>query len=303
MKKDYKNFNTTSCMLCGEKGLSFVNNLRDDDEHWAARCNTCGHVQTTPLPTIDEDEKLYQDNMFRRLISKSEMDDILLMQKYEPYADKQVNIIKNRLPKDKTILEIGSGYGWFIEKIRAEGYVAEGIELSDEKCEMALKRANIQLHNINILRDGSQDIGKFDAVCMFQVLEHIAEPVEFLKRASQFLKKNGCVVIEVPNFNAYMKQYSKEYNDFSYFRCHLSYFTPETLTKVLDMAGFTNIRILGDQLYSVENAIHWIRNKEPFKPYCQVEMPDGLEFVNKFYQQQMEENLTSDCLVAIGEIL
>lgn len=297
-------FKSAPCILCGSIGLTFVNNTRDTDKHQAAKCNVCDHVQLTPLPTIAEDERYYQNNQgMRNLVQKSELDDTQLMNKYEPWAVSQVDTVRHILPKGKSLLEIGSGYGWFIEKIRAEGYMAEGIEISDEKCNMALDRANIQLHNINILCGISQDIRKFDAICMFHLLEHIPNPVEFLRRASEFLNDKGMVVIEVPNFNAYMKKYSNEYNDFQYFRAHLSYFTPDTLKKAMNMAGFGEVRILGKQLYSVENAIHWMRNKVPFKPYSQLEMPEGLEFVNNFFKEEMEKNMTSDMLVATGVLL
>ena len=87
---------------------------------------------------------------------------------------------------------------------------------------------------------------------------------------------------------------------FQYFRGHISYFTPETLSRVMTQAGYKNVRIMGKQLYSIENAIHWARNNAPFKPYCQFELPEGLEFVNEFFKKQMETNLTSDCLFAVG---
>jgi 2-polyprenyl-3-methyl-5-hydroxy-6-metoxy-1,4-benzoquinol methylase len=291
-------------MLCNGNGLSFVHNLRDDKEHWAARCNVCGHIQITPLPTVDEDERYYKEiESHRRFIPKSEMDDLLMMKKYEILGIKQVDLIKKILTKDKTILEIGSGYGWFVEKMRADGYLVEGIELNDEKCSLANKRAKIQLQNINILRDDiSYNIGKFDAICMFQVFEHILNPVMFLQKIREFVKEGGVIIIEVPNFNAYIKRCSKEYNDFQYLRPHCSYFTPETLTMVLNMANFTDIHVLGEQIYSVENAIHWMRNKEPCKSICQVEMPNELIFINDFYKQRMEEQMISDNLVAIGRI-
>jgi len=82
-------------MLCSNVSLHFINNLRDDNTHFAAECPSCGHVQITPLPSID--------------------------------------ILK--------ILEIGSGYGWFVEKMEKKGFSVDGIELGMEKSILAQKRA------------------------------------------------------------------------------------------------------------------------------------------------------------------
>jgi hypothetical protein len=67
-------FSTQICMLCGNIGLEFVNNLRDDDTRFAAVCRACGHTQVSPLPSIKEDEEFYQKNeMDRRLIPKTQL--------------------------------------------------------------------------------------------------------------------------------------------------------------------------------------------------------------------------------------
>jgi hypothetical protein len=122
----------------------------------------------------------------------------------------------------------------------------------------------------------------------------------FLKGVLRALKPGGKLIIVVPNFFDKLKQLSEKYNNFSYFRAHLSYFKPTTLHLLLDKSGLTNTQIEGTQLYSIENAIHWIRTGIPFLERSQIEMPAGLEWIGDQYKRTLEKELVSDGLIAIG---
>ena len=58
-------------------------------------------------------------------------------------------------------------------------------------------------------------IGKYDVIVMFQVLEHIPEPVLFLKNVGRLLKKTGKLIIEVPNLDDHLLNLNEEYFNFS----------------------------------------------------------------------------------------
>jgi 2-polyprenyl-3-methyl-5-hydroxy-6-metoxy-1,4-benzoquinol methylase len=300
MTKHPFDFESAECMLCGNTGLDFVNSLRDDETHWAAKCKACGHVQLTPLPTEEEENCYYQTN---KLYSISKMNDDQLVLKLAQLVDIQLEITKAITPPPHCkLIEIGSGYGLFLDRARAAGYDVDGVEISEDKQLYCENRFGIKPLNFNLVSQNSPKelYGHYDVAVMFFLLEHIPNPVEFLKRTGNLLKKNGKVIILVPNVNEYMKQYCKEYNDFHYLRPHLSYFSADVLLKVLSDSGFSNIKIYGKQQYSIENAIHWARNKAPFLAYNQIAMPEGLEFVNEYYKQKMESEMKSDMLVATG---
>jgi 2-polyprenyl-3-methyl-5-hydroxy-6-metoxy-1,4-benzoquinol methylase len=261
----------------------------------------------TPLPTIAEDIEFYQKNeMQRRLTSIAEMTDDELMYRQEPYGVSQADSVCEILSPEMSILEIGSGYAWFIEKMKMKGFIhIEGVELSDAKRKMVKGRLGIDLHNFNIVQSlpppGME--GQYDAVCLFHLLEHVPDPVLFLKRLSCFLRHGGMLILEVPNFDDYLKSECMEYNNFLYLRAHISYFSVQALERTLQMAGFSNIKIIGKQLYSIENAIYWLRNRKPFKAGMQVNLPSCLEFVNRYFKSEKEKTLTSDTLFATAELL
>jgi 2-polyprenyl-3-methyl-5-hydroxy-6-metoxy-1,4-benzoquinol methylase len=305
-----KENNTDSliCMLCGGGGGTFINNLRDDAGRQAVRCNSCGHVQVYPLPEIDEDENYYKQNYNEKqnykTILHSNQSDEEIMYKYENLAVAQKDSVVGFIPKNSKILEIGSGYGWFVEKMRDGGYSIDGAEISQDRIYFCQKRSGIKLINHNFLLDKTPEtmLKAYDAVCLFHVLEHIRNPVAFLNNIKECLKPDGTLLVEVPNFNDYNKKLSVAYNDFTYMYEHLSYFTPESLTFLLNKAGFKNVTIRGVQRYSVENAIWWIRNGKPHTGYQQLELPEGLEWVNQYYKDVMEKELKSYAIMGLAAL-
>lgn len=292
------------CVLCGRTKWSFHHALRDDDARWVGLCAACGHIQITQLPTLDEDDAYYQTNtQIRTVVPESVLDDEQLMYKYKPFAAWQVKKAKAKIAPRSSVLEIGSGYGWFVELMRAEGYAVEGIEISRERRNLVRKRSGIVLHEINVLRDDLDDadlLGRFDAVWIYHVLEHIVNPQAFLKRVAKYLKKSGKIFVTVPNVRDFNKSIVKEYEDFCYLRAHVSYFSAETLTALFEQCGFSAITVSGDQPYSVENAFYWLREKKPFGEYYQLASPAGMEFLDDFYKQHLEQQLLSWSIAACG---
>ena len=265
------NLNSSVCLLCKNTGMDFVNILRDDDTRCAAKCKYCGHIQLAPLPTAEEDEQFYKTNQMMKNVFK-DIDTLQteeqLMYRMELFVREQADTLCKYLPvpsDDYRILEIGSGYGWLPQFLTEKGYNVTGIEINEVKRELCKKRCGIGLSNCNILIDepNNRHERAYDAVLIMQTLEHIYDPKLFLTRAGQLLKSGGTIYVDVPNYNDWYKKYQNEYKNWSFFRSHVSYFTPEMLSSVLVECGFNNITVYGHQPHSIENALHWWRNKEP----------------------------------------
>ncbi|MDR1127327.1 MAG: class I SAM-dependent methyltransferase [Treponema sp.] len=299
------------CLLCGEVGLAFVNKLRDDDTHYATRCNHCGHVQLAPLPTVEEDEEFYKkDKMLKNIFKdiQSLQTEEKLMYRMELFVHEQADNLEKYLPPkseqaDMRLIDIGTGFGWLPQFMREKGYQMDGVEINDEKRELCKQRCGIEIFGWNFLKDEPEVMekaGYYDVLCMTHVLEHISDPVLFLKRASILLKPKGMLFIDVPNFNDYYREYQKEYSDWAFMRAHVNYFTPETLTKVMERGGFSEMKVYGHQPHSIENAIHWWRNKAPDLRWHQFYLPEPLEWINKIYKAKIESEVKSTFISAVG---
>ena len=132
----------------------------------------------------------------------------------------------------KTLLEIGVGAGQSILWFEEEGFDVSGIEPDGRNVSMinkVLKRGKVAETSV----EGFSSDKVFDVIWMSHVLEHLIEPVRFLKKIRNNLKKNGIFFIEVPNCEYEpMLQSSIEKNP------HLYHFTKKALTKMVEETGY-----------------------------------------------------------------
>ncbi|MBL7933195.1 MAG: class I SAM-dependent methyltransferase [Bacteroidia bacterium] len=109
----------------------------------------------------------------------------------------------SRIHSNEHLLEIGSGDGAFLTKLKNNKAVhCTGLEFNPN----AIKRGRekgIDLAQQSISDHVKQQAGKYDVVCSFQVMEHISEIHSVLLDSIKALKPHGRLVIAVPNNDAY----------------------------------------------------------------------------------------------------
>jgi SAM-dependent methyltransferase len=103
------------------------------------------------------------------------------------------------------ILEVGCGPGLFIEKAirRLPHSDIMGIELSESAVQKA-KANKLAVESLDLHTLRAQ--GKcFDAVCCFQVMEHVNHPHRFLTEMVQLLRPGGRMILTVPNQDSFLQ--------------------------------------------------------------------------------------------------
>ena len=109
-------------------------------------------------------------------------------------------LAKNLAPAHARILDIGCGSGLFLSILREEGAQVTGIELSDSRAHYAETIHGIQVHKIPIESDfwHRSHAGSFDAVTLWDVIEHVNYPYRTLQCAAHVLKPGGFLLIDTP---------------------------------------------------------------------------------------------------------
>ena len=135
----------------------------------------------------------------------------------------------------RRILEVGCGEGILLEKL-AHGYEAWGLDFNREAVNAArskgLKAFPCTVGEFRVLHAEIL----FDAVALFHVIEHVAEPFLFLKEIREVLVKGGRLFISVPNPDRYNLKFEREVWDFP--PHHITRFSKAGISSLLKRAGF-----------------------------------------------------------------
>ncbi len=108
------------------------------------------------------------------------------------------------LKEDDKILEVGSGGLGFLEKLYKLGYNITGLELNEDSV-LKGKQKDLKVLNETIQQHSLSNLGIYDVVCSYQVLEHISEVHSFIKAQVDCLKIGGKLIISVPNNDSFIK--------------------------------------------------------------------------------------------------
>lgn len=103
-----------------------------------------------------------------------------------------------------------------------------------------------------------------DVVTCFSVIEHVQDPVGLLADIRMLLRPGGHVVISTPNAaDALLSLLPGDYERFFYRKAHLYYFDAEAITRALERAGFTEVRVRFVQRFGLGNTLGWLKERRP----------------------------------------
>ena len=144
------------------------------------------------------------------------------------------------------ILDIGCGNGRYLSTLKKQGWQTYGIEQSPKSSKYARDVLQLEVNTGDLL-DCKYQAEFFDVITMWHSLEHLYEPILTLKEAKRILKDDGLLIITVPNVNSFAAKVFKKYWYQLEIPIHLIAFTPDSITRMLDVAGLKAKRIYYDR--------------------------------------------------------
>jgi 2-polyprenyl-3-methyl-5-hydroxy-6-metoxy-1,4-benzoquinol methylase len=232
------------CLLCGKD--KFIDVF--GKEHFLVRCKNCGLVFSREIPSTDELRKYYDEYPTYETISH------LTIKRYNEILDKL-----EKYRSTNNLLETGCGFGYFLDEARKRNWNVYGTEFS-RKTIMACEKKNI------IIGESVEAItikckNKFDAVVSIEVIEHLTDPNEEVKKYSEAIREGGVIYITTPNFNSLSRRILGTNWNVLIYPEHLHYFTSSTLHQMMKKHGFKSIQRSSSGL-SLGRLIYTLRSKK-----------------------------------------
>ena len=103
------------------------------------------------------------------------------------------------------LLDVGCGTGYFLAAAQRAGYQVTGLDLNREQLDIARRSFGLSDLHATMLSEYERTVppGSLDIVTAFQVLEHVAAPMDFIAEAVRLVKVGGCVAVGVPNWRVW----------------------------------------------------------------------------------------------------
>lgn len=202
--------------------------LPDRIHYRMVECRKCKLLRSDPVADSDTLLQLYIKSKF----SYGKQIDFLKTT-YGRYLD----LAKKISPQAKSLLEIGCGSGFFLEEAIKHGIPnVWGVEPSTNAASQAPQNLKGKII-LDIMRPGlfPKDT-TFDIICIFQVLDHMSDPVGTLKECQKLLSPNGVILILNHDIDAWSAKLLGESSPIIDIE-HTYLYSKKTLAKILDAAN------------------------------------------------------------------
>lgn len=208
----------------------------EKDHLQLVRCQACDLVYTNPIFDEEHYRQIYQSKEYQEIVRKLGIDSHLY--RVSRFGAERVSIMQRFIPREAgtpRLLDVGCSTGFVVEAAQEAGWKAMGIDLNPSAIEFGRQRG-LDLH-AQALGDVAYPAETFDAISMFDVIEHMPCPSTILQQSIRLLKAGGIVFIYVPNYDSASRILMGRDAQFIWPTHHLNYYTPRTIVDLLERHG------------------------------------------------------------------
>lgn len=222
-----RNIGTFACILCGsDDATAWLS-----DAHWThLRCSHCGLVSLTPLPSQGALNTYYNTNYkvpfdaYARGIKRN--------------SPRVLHRLARSFPLKGRLLEVGCSYGLFLDAAASDGWQACGVELDDSAAEYARSNLGLRVLSGTLQSVSSNLEPPYDVIVAFHVIEHLQDPLGFLRHCRKLLRDGGLIFLKTPNVDSWIAAKTGRHWQWISAPAHLYLFSPHALEFALTSTGF-----------------------------------------------------------------
>ncbi|MDZ4164565.1 MAG: class I SAM-dependent methyltransferase [Smithellaceae bacterium] len=197
----------TSCRICGT-GTPAKPVYKSKEGIGYFRCQLCSLMYASPRFTGESLARIYETSEFADLsLYENWSYDAWRQGRDRTYLVEQqkVAMVSRYLPKGARILDVGCGTGLFVLEAEKNGYRCEGVEPSAMLARVGQEKLAVPVTNTTI--NNFAPPCKFQGLVIWDVLEHLYDPVAVLRRCADLLEDRGLIFVQVPHYRGLSEAY------------------------------------------------------------------------------------------------
>lgn len=193
------------CPICMRTDATYFTTANDIEYFTTAdsfsfyRCDACEILFIDPMP-VDRLSEIYPKNYYS--FHASSADSLAL--RIKRFLDTRTfkSVTRNLHGNQLSALDVGGGSGWLLDGLkRAEPRISYTAVVDIDPGAEAAARAGG--HDFHLTTIGEfQTERRFDLILMLNLIEHVPDPIELLKKARGLLAPKGRIWIKTPNFDS-----------------------------------------------------------------------------------------------------
>ena len=227
------------------------------------KCQNCGHGWANLQLDHAYLQQLYAENYFKGEEYADYLADKEILQMN--FGKRAQQIAKNA-PAPNDILEIGCAYGFFQQTISQtfKGVNYQGYDISQDAIQYANQHFGPHFSAENYLDVANSKT--YDAVFMWDVIEHLSDPGAFIAKAQKECKPGAMLYLTTGDFGALLPRLQGKKWRMIHPPTHLHYFTKKSMTELLEKNGFEPVFFKYPPVYRSLGLIYFalfILNKKP----------------------------------------
>ncbi len=229
---------TTFCPLCGSPSGTIIHTF---DKLHVSLCGGCGLRYLNPRIKESVMTDRYKCGAYFSGGEKSGYDDYFAQEISLRLTFRRfIRNLRKVIPQAQSLLEIGCGYGFFLDEAKFFFPRLAGVELSAKAGKTAGHNsgASVFVGRADMLPPG---MNNFDIIIMINVIEHVYAPVPLLLSLRERLTAGGVIVVATPDIGSlWYRMMKKRWPSFKIPE-HVAFYGKKTLGNLLSRAGFQSI--------------------------------------------------------------
>jgi SAM-dependent methyltransferase len=208
------------------------------------RCAECGLLYQNPRPPLEQIGRYYPDHYGSYSSAQQGLRARpgLLGWVIRRGQKKRCRMLDRAVPapsgRPRRLLDIGCASGLFLEAMQGyAGWQVEGVELNEVAARATSARLGVPVF-VGPFEQAHYPDASFDAISMWDVLEHLHDPLASLRELRRILRPGGALFVRVPNAASYVARLCGRYWVGYDLPRHMTVFTPRTLLRALAETGF-----------------------------------------------------------------